>query len=87
MRKLLLTLLAVPVLSFASSLDMSKLSCKGMNLNSATTLKDVQNNCLIKAQKKSKGLYGVKFVNNATKKTVTCYFASNDPAALLNSCK
>ena len=87
MRKLLVVLLALPVVSFASSLDMSTLQCRNIKLNSSTTLKDVQDNCLIKKETTSNGRYEVKFVNGATKKTVTCHFANNEPTALLNSCK
>lgn len=88
MRKLLLVLLVLPVISFATSLDMSTLQCRGTRLNASTTLSQVQSMCLIKEQEKtSKGLYKVEFRNDSTKKTVTCYFASNTPKALLNSCK
>lgn len=87
MRKLVCVLLAMPIMSFATSLDMSTLQCKGILLNSATTLADVQANCLIKAQTTSKGRYEVKFTNDATEDTVTCYFGSNTPTAILNSCK
>lgn len=88
MRKMLFVLLsAIAATSFASSLDMSTLACKNIKLNSSTTLSDVQNNCVIKKQTTSKGRYEVKFVNEATNKTVDCYFAKNDPKALLNSCK
>ena len=87
MSKLLLILLAAPVLAMASSLDMSTLTCKGVILNSKTTLKNVQDNCMIKKEETSNGRYEVKFVNSSTKKTVSCYFAQNTPDALLNSCK
>ena len=87
MRKLLVILLALPVVSFATSLDMSTLQCKTLKLNTATTLQDVQNNCLVKKQTSSKGRYEVEFTNSTTNKTVTCYFASKEPTALLNSCK
>lgn len=86
MRNLLLFLLIVPALVYADSLDMTTLQCKGIKLNNATTLADVQNNCMIEKQKTSKGRYQVDFINNETNKTVTCYFASNMPTALLNSC-
>jgi hypothetical protein len=86
MRKLLIALLVLPALSFASSLDMSTLACKDLKLDSATTLKDVQDNCLIKKATPSNGRYEVKFVNTTTNDTVTCYFAENNPASKLNSC-
>lgn len=85
--KKLLILLAMPALTFASSLDMSTLACKNMKLNSATTLADVQANCLIRKQTTSKGRYEVKFRNDTTQKNVTCYFADNNPKSLLNSCE
>ena len=89
MRKLLVVLLALPVVSFATSLDMSTLQCRNTKLNSSTTLKNVQDLCLIKKETTSDGRYEVKFVNDgdAKKKTVTCYFADNKPTTLLNSCK
>lgn len=86
MRKLLLVLIPCGA-AFAGSLDMSTLACKNLKINSATTLSDIQNNCVIKKQETAKGLYKVEFVNDATKKEVTCSFPSNDPKALLNSCK
>ena len=87
MRKILFLLSTVATVSFASSLDMSTLSCRNIKLNSSTTLSEVQSNCLIKKQTTSKGRYEVDFVNGASGKTVKCYFASNDAKALLNSCK
>ncbi|MBX9598048.1 MAG: hypothetical protein K2X04_05680 [Burkholderiales bacterium] len=86
MRNLLLLLSIIPVLAYADSLDMRTLQCRSIKLNSSTTLADVQNNCMIQKQKTSKGRYQVDFINNETNKTVTCYFASNMPTALLNSC-
>jgi hypothetical protein len=86
MRKLLLVLIPCGSV-FAASLDMSTLACKSLKINSATTLSDVQSNCVIKKQETSKGLYKVEFTNDTTKKEVTCSFPSNDPKALLNSCK
>lgn len=88
MCKLLLILSTISSISFASSLDMSTLQCRNIKLNASTTLSKVQSTCLIKEQEKtSKGLYKVEFINDATKKSVTCFFASNSPTALLNSCK
>ena len=87
MRKLLVTLLALPTLSFASDLDMSTLACKNLKLTSATTLLDVQNNCVIEKQRCSKGRYEVVFVNDSTNETVTCHFATKNPSAVLNSCE
>ena len=101
MRKLLLVLLAAPVLSFATSLDMSTLQCGADNpetllkINTATTLKEVQDHCLIRKQSHEHGMHEVTFVNTGpvdkkgkpTNKTVTCMFASNTPTAVVNGCK
>jgi hypothetical protein len=88
MRKLLFVLLSgVSALSFASTLDMSTLSCGTAKLSTTTTLADVQKSCVIKKQTTSKGRYEVKFINSATNKSVTCYFATNTPTANLNSCE
>lgn len=87
MRKLLLSLSLLPCLSFASSLDMSTLQCNGVQLNSSTTLAQVQTICKLKEQKMSDGLYQVEFMDDATKKEVKCNFATNESSALLNSCK
>ncbi|RTK98164.1 MAG: hypothetical protein EKK57_12360 [Proteobacteria bacterium] len=88
MRKLLLTLLVgANCMAMASSLDMSNLYCKKVQLTSATTLADVQANCTLKSQKEKSGMYQVEFTNDATGKTVTCNFPTNQPTAALNSCK
>lgn len=94
MRKLLLVLMSVSSLSFANDLNMATLNCKGMKLTTATTLKEVQDKCVVKKQKgTSHGLYMVVLQNDAYKddpKTVedpTCFFASNTPNAILNHCK
>lgn len=87
MRKILIVLLALPVLSYASSLDMSTLRCRNMKITSATTLADVQHNCLISEQTSDEGLFEVEFTNDATQKSVTCYFGSNTPTAYVNGCK
>lgn len=87
MKKFLFALGIIPCISFASSLDMNNLTCRNTKLTASTTLKQVQDNCLIKKQKDKSGMHQVEFVNDFTKKTVTCKFASNQPTALLNSCK
>ena len=87
MKKLLLALVALPALSFATPLDMATLACKSVKLNASTTLSDVQASCLIRKQTMSKGRYEVKFRNDTTQKNVTCYFADNNPKSLLNSCE
>lgn len=87
MRKLLVVLAGFSSLAMASSLDMNNLYCKKVKLNSATTLADVQSNCTVKEQKTKGGMYQVEFTNDATNKDVTCHFATNQPTALLNSCK
>lgn len=86
MRKFLVIALTLPVLSFASSLDMNTLACKNLPITSTTTLKQVQDNCNIKDQKTHKGMYQVEFTNAATNKSVSCDFANNDPAATVNGC-
>ena len=87
MRKLLSILLPLFLIS-CSSLDMSTLQCRDMHLTSTTTLGQVQDTCLLKEQgPEDNGLYNVIFVNDATKKPVSCYFASKKRSALLNSCK
>ena len=51
MRKLLLSLLMLPMISFASdSLDMSNLKCGKLQIYSSTTLQEVQDSCLIRRQ-------------------------------------
>lgn len=88
MQKKLLTMsLLVPAIVFAGSLDMSTLSCKGVKLDSATTLHDVQTHCLLREQGINKGRYMVKFRNDATGSDVVCYFGSDAPNAPLNGCK
>lgn len=86
MRKFLVIALALPVLSFASSLDMSTLKCNSLSITSATTLQQVQNSCMIKKQETHKGMYQVEFTNTTTNKSVSCDFANNDPAAVVNGC-
>ncbi len=86
MRKFLVIALALPVLSFASSLDMSTLKCNSLSITSATTLKQIQDNCKIKDQKTHNGMYQVEFTNTTTNKSVSCDFANNDPAAVVNGC-
>lgn len=93
MHKLLGILLALPVLSFAASLDMSTLKCqtspdrKPLNITTATTLKQVQDSCLIADEKKHDGMYEVKFKNDTTGKNVKCDFASDSPTAVVNGCR
>lgn len=87
MRKLLLVLLAIPAMSFAASLDMSNLQCKNVPINSKTTLGDVQKNCLISKQEAKNGMYEVVFTNDATKKSVKCFFPTKDASSPLNGCK
>lgn len=77
---------SAPLLSFATKLDMNTLSCRDLKITSSTTLADVQSHCLIKKQTTSSGRYEVEFVNQATKKTVGCYFADKKPTTVVNSC-
>ena len=60
---------------------------KALNIVNTTTLKQVQDNCLIKEQKAYKGMYQVEFKNNTTNKYVKCDFASNSPDAVVNGCR
>lgn len=93
MRKLLALIMALPVVSFAASLDMSTLKCqtspdrKPLNITTATTLKQVQDSCLIADEKKHDGMYEVKFKNDTTGKNVKCDFASDSPTAVVNGCR
>lgn len=89
MKKLLIVLLSgASALTFASSLDMSTLTCNNSyKITSATTLADVTKNCTISKQSKSSGMFTVTFTNVTTSKKVTCTFASNTPTATLNTCK
>ncbi|HLX53591.1 MAG TPA: hypothetical protein VKR58_06605 [Aquella sp.] len=87
MRKLLLILIALPCLSFATSLDMTTLKCRDMHITSATTLKKVQSTCLIDEQTSNNGLFEVDFRNDATGKIVECFFGSNMPNSTVNGCK
>ncbi len=86
MRKLLIIFAGISSLSFASSLDMSTLSCNNKFLLRGTTLKDVQENCLIKEQSITRGMLQVDFINDTTGKEVSCLFPSTRPSAYLNSC-
>ena len=92
MQKLLIPLILLSGLSFASDLDMNSLACGSLKLNSATTLKEVQDTCQIKTQGMKTtgnklGLYEVEFVNTSSNKSVTCDFARNESASKLNGCR
>ena len=51
MRKLLLSLLMLPMISFASdSLDMNNLKCGKLQIYASTTLQEVQDSCLLRRQ-------------------------------------
>ncbi|MCC2645176.1 MAG: hypothetical protein K0R94_954 [Burkholderiales bacterium] len=90
MRKLLLSLMALPVICMASSVDMSTLACgQGTNeykITKETTLEVVQKKCHLKKQWHEDGLYWVKFINSATDKKVKCSFGSNTPSAIVSGC-
>jgi hypothetical protein len=45
MRKLILSLLVLPCVSYAGSLDMNNLYCGDLKIDSATTLKQVEDKC------------------------------------------
>jgi len=84
----LLSLLAAPFLANASDLNMHTLNCKGTHLYDSTTLKDVQSKYVLKEQMMdSDGRYRVRFTNDATSDTVTCYFGTAAEDSKLNSCK
>lgn len=87
MRNLLLTMLIIPGFSFASSINMNALKCKSLAINAATTLKQVQDNCIIKSQSKHDGMFEVEFTDDATQKKVKCDFASNTATAVVNGCR
>lgn len=87
MCKLLVTILALPTISFASNLDISNLKCKNLQITPTTTLKQVQDNCLIKSQKSYDWMYEVKFINDTTGKSVICDFVKNDPSEFVNGCR
>lgn len=92
MRKLLLPLLLVSGFAIASDLDMNNLTCGDLKINSATTLKQIQDKCTVHKQAMITdglylGLYEVTFTNTATKKKVTCNFARQDPNQVVNGCR
>ncbi len=87
MKKTLLSLMLLPALSFASSLDMSTLKCNDMQISNTTTLKSVQTNCLIKKETTHDGMYEVEFVNTTTGKSVKCDFANKRPNSVVNGCR
>ena len=87
MRNLLLALLAMQLVACATP-NMHTLHCRGLNpITSTTTLLEVQNHCLIKYEDTVDGEYVVKFINEADKKSIVCYFASNTPTAVVNGCR
>lgn len=92
MRKLLIPLMVLSGVSFASTLDMSNLYCGDMQINSKTTLDQIVNKCNVKSQYdvdegRFLGMYEVKFVNTATNDTVKCDFGTKDGSALVNGCR
>ncbi|MDD3265821.1 MAG: hypothetical protein PHC75_01405 [Burkholderiales bacterium] len=92
MKKLLLCLCVTSSLSYAADLDMNNLYCNDYKLNSATTLGDVRAKCNLKNEydvtyNRYDGMYEVKFINTATKKSVKCDFAESSAASLLNGCR
>lgn len=51
MRKLLATLMCLPVLAFAADdLDMNNLKCENLQIYANTTLQQVRDNCLVHKQ-------------------------------------
>lgn len=93
MRKLLISLLVFPALSFATELDMGNLKCGKLQIYASTTLEDIQNNCLLYRQfandrnDKYPGTYQVEFYSTSYPDLVRCDFNSNDPKALVTGCR
>jgi hypothetical protein len=92
MRKLLLPLLLVSGFAIASDLDMNNLTCGDLKINSATTLKQVQDKCAVHSQTMITdglylGMYEVKFTNSATNEKVTCDFPRQEPTQVVNGCR
>ncbi|MDD3266794.1 MAG: hypothetical protein PHC75_06420 [Burkholderiales bacterium] len=86
MKKLLLTLLAGASCIAVASPASFPIQCNNsVTITATSTLGDVQQ-CLIKKQKTSKGLYEVKFEDN-NNHTYTCKFATSYPDAQINSCE
>ncbi len=92
MRKLLLPLLIVSGFAIASNVDMNNLACGDLKINSATTLKQIQDKCTVHKQQMVTdglylGLYEVSFTNTATNQKVICDFARQDPNQVVNGCR
>lgn len=92
MRKLLLPLLIVSGFAIASNVDMNNLACGDLKINSATTLKQIQDKCTVHKQHMITdglylGLYEVSFTNTATNQKVICDFARQDPNQVVNGCR
>lgn len=87
MRKLSAVLFGAFIVTGCSTLDMNTLQCRNMPITNATTLKQVQNTCLISNQTQRSGLYEVQFRNDSTQKNVKCDFATNSPDAVVNGCR
>lgn len=92
MRKLILSLLVLPCVSYAGSLDMNNLYCGDLKINSATTLKQVEDKCQVKKEYDKTynyelGMYEIKFVNTATNDKVRCDFPRDEPTSPVNGCR
>ena len=87
MKKLLLSLLVVPGLAMAGSVNVNSIQCGSLKFNASTTLSQVQGNCQLKKQKMDDGLYQVEFTNDANKKKIECKFVSKESDAVINCCE
>lgn len=93
MRKILLSLLLLPALTFASDLDMNNLKCGKLQIYASTTLQEVQDNCLLHRQfmsnhdNKYPDTYQVEFYSTSYPDLVRCNFNSNDPKAVVTGCR
>lgn len=95
MRKLLFSLSLLPVVAFATDLDMSNLKCRNLQIYASTTLQEVQDNCLIYRQfehqkhfDKFSGEYEVQFYSTSPQDyLVRCDFATKDPKSSVLGCR
>lgn len=93
MRKLLISLSLLPIISFAADLDMSNLKCGDLQIYSNTTLQEVQDNCLLDRQFKTNSdnkysnTYLVEFYSTSVQGKVRCDFTSDAPNALISGCR
>lgn len=93
MRKLLIGLMALPLVAGACELDMNNLKCGDLQIYANTTLKEVQDNCLLHRQfmnnrnDKYPGTYEVQFYSTSYHKLVYCDFNSQNQDAVVVGCR